>query len=308
MAQPPANSMPTRQTSSAKALSAEKRLIFGQQFVEQLRRRELRAPLHAGDQHRLGVKLVIAVLDLVEAVGEQHDHVLRAELHLGGLVGGVFKQPQHRLALAAGIGQRFDLAGAAADMQRLGMAGVGVAHRARRPVRHQVERRGEHRRAGVLEDGVEVGVELAQELAGIRGERLELLRQRADHGRHQRRADTVPGHIADEHAGLVFGKRRDGEEIAAHGARGKVPVRELEGALRMASAERGKAGYCCGSMVSWISRAIFRSSSICAFLARSSLRLWASRALARRIFSPPAAAAVMSQKMPCRPMIVPSAP
>ena len=38
-------------------------------------------------------------------------------------------------------------------------------------------------------------------------------------------------------------------------------------------------------MVSWISRAILRSSSICAFLARSSLRLWASRALTRRIFS-----------------------
>ena len=103
-------------------------------------------------------------------------------------------------------------------MQRFGMAGVGVAHRARRPVRHQVERRGQHRRAGVLQDGVEVGVQLAQELPGIRGQRLELLRQRADHGRHQRRADAVPGHIADEHARLVFGKRGDGEEVAAHAA------------------------------------------------------------------------------------------
>ena len=115
-------------------------------------------------------------------------------------------------------------------MQRLGMAGVGVPQGARPPVGYQVDGRGEHRRAGVLENGVQVGVKLAEKLSGIRGHRLEFLRQRADHGRDQRRADAVPGHVADEHAGFVLGKRGDGEEIAAHSARRKITVRELKGA------------------------------------------------------------------------------
>ena len=111
------------------------------------------------------------------------------------------------------------------------MAGVGEAQPAGAAVGHGIKPGGEHGGTGVFQDAAKVAVELAEKIAGVARERLQILRQRADHGGDQRGADAVAGDVADEHAHLGVGDGGDAEEVAADGFGRLVAVDELEGAL-----------------------------------------------------------------------------
>ncbi len=124
----------------------------------------------------------------------------------------------------------------AADVDRLGMAGVGEANDARRRVDDEIKGRDKHRGRQRFEKVMETLIEFAEKGSRVVAEVVDLLDQNALHRGDQRGVHAMTHDVADEHAGLGVGDLVDREKIASHAAFRQVAVGEAEGAGRLCRA------------------------------------------------------------------------
>ena len=106
------------------------------------------------------------------------------------------------------------------------MTSIRKAHFPVRQIDNQIHSRREHRFLGLRQDHVQTVIDRAEKLPRISGVRNELIEQPAQNRRHQRRAHSVPHHIANKRARERIADRENVEEIAADRCRRKVTMRE----------------------------------------------------------------------------------
>ena len=104
----PANSMPTRQTSSSNSWSMEKARMVSSSSSNNCPAGLFDEVLHVHHQPLLRIQFLVRALDFVKAVGEQHHEIAGREHGFRGFVRRFFKQSERGLAVAAGVGERLD--------------------------------------------------------------------------------------------------------------------------------------------------------------------------------------------------------
>ena len=115
----------------------------------------------------------------------------------------------------------------AADVEWLGMTGVGEADIAGGDIDHHVKGGDEHGSRQGFEKMVEPTVEFTEKNAGVGSDGLNFLDEDALHGGDERGVDAVAHDVANEHGSLRVGNLVDGEKVAADAAFGEVAVGEL---------------------------------------------------------------------------------
>jgi hypothetical protein len=191
-----------------------------------------------GKKEFLAVWLGGRTFDFVKAIGEKHDDVTARDGTGGSGIGGFLEEAEGGTGFVVGVFENFDFAKLTMNDEGLGMAGVGVVDLARFQIDNHVEGGGEKGRAGLLEDGADVGIDAREELAGIGGDGMKFFDEGANHRRNQGGADAVAHDVANEEARFLFGNAEDVEEVAADLAGGVITVAELEEAFFRGNAER----------------------------------------------------------------------
>src|SRR5262249_18266917 len=125
---------------------------FIEDLIEQLRGGQGCAP---ADGHRNAwpsVKWISGAFMILNAVPVKQDHSSRRELCFRDLIAGIFDKGQGLLAAAGGVDKLNYLPILTLQVQRFGMACIGIAHFAGAAISHEVESGSEHWGAAVLHD------------------------------------------------------------------------------------------------------------------------------------------------------------
>src|SRR5438477_4476162 len=107
------------------------------------------------------------------------------------------------------------LANIALHSHRAGMTRAGAKQLSAAHIGHHVKGRRQEWFSGSTKNSAKTAVNLGQESAGVRRHRHQLLDEPAHDRRHERRAHSVPHHIANEYAGRSVTHREPVKKIAS---------------------------------------------------------------------------------------------